>query len=54
MAISSSILAWEVPWTEEPIVHGVIKQSDTAEPLNHHQVILHSSSLLGKMLAPLV
>ena len=33
MAIHSSILAWEIPWTEEPggaTVHGVIKVSDTA------------------------
>ena len=32
MAIHSSILAWEIPWTEEPgwqaTVHGVTKESD--------------------------
>ena len=31
MATHSSILAWEMPWTEEPgrlIVHGVTKESD--------------------------
>ena len=26
MATHSSILAWEVPWTEEPGVHGVAKE----------------------------
>ena len=25
MITHSSILAWEIPWTEEPIVHGVTK-----------------------------
>ena len=32
MATHSSILAWRVPWTEEPgraTVHGVTKESDT-------------------------
>ena len=24
-----SILAWEIPWAEEPTVHGVIKELDT-------------------------
>ena len=31
MASHSSILAWEIPWTEEPgrvRVHGVAKESD--------------------------
>ena len=31
MANDSSILAWEIPWTEEPdIVHGVAKELDMA------------------------
>ena len=25
MAIYSSILAWEIPWTEESVVHGVAR-----------------------------
>ena len=25
MATHSSILAWKIPWTEEPTVHGVAK-----------------------------
>ena len=32
-ATHSSILAWRIPWTEEPvraIVHGVENESDTA------------------------
>ena len=28
MATHSSILAWEIPWTEEPTVHGVAKELD--------------------------
>ena len=31
MATHSSILAWEIPWTEELIVHGGHKESDTNE-----------------------
>ena len=43
MATHSSILAWRIPWTEEPgglhTVHGVTKESDTTEQLRHiHRV----------------
>ena len=34
MATRSSILAWRIPWTEEPggaVVHGVAKESDRSE-----------------------
>ena len=38
MAAPSSILAWEIPWTEEP--HGLqsigSQELDTALQLNHH------------------
>ena len=37
MAAYSSILAWEIPWTEEPggvTVHRVAKESDTTERLS--------------------
>ena len=36
MATHSSILAWEIPWTEEPagaIGPGVVKELDTTERL---------------------
>ena len=36
MAALSSILAWRVPWTEDPggaTVHAVAKESDTTEKL---------------------
>ena len=36
MAIHSSIMAWRIPWTEEPwqaAAHGVAKESDTTEQL---------------------
>ena len=35
MTIHSSVLAWEIPWTEEPgrLVYGVAKESDTTEQL---------------------
>ena len=31
MATHSSILAWEIPWTEEPTVPGGHKELDTTE-----------------------
>ena len=37
MATHSSILAWRIPWTEEPSSHGVTKESDTTEQLNSKQ-----------------
>ena len=33
MASYSSILAWRIPWTEEPTVHGGLKESDTTDQL---------------------
>ena len=37
MAAPSSILAWEIPWTEEPgRLHVVIKESDVTEGLNNN------------------
>ena len=38
MGTHSSILAWEIPWTEEPgYSPWGHKRSDTAEQLSHHQ-----------------
>ena len=41
MAIHSSILAWEILWTEEPgglyIVHGVAKELDVTEQLSNNR-----------------
>ena len=38
MASHSSILAWEIPWTEEPGSYSPWghKESDTTEPLSTH------------------
>ena len=37
MAAPSSILAWEIPWTEEPgRLHVVTKESDVTEGLNNN------------------
>ena len=39
VATHSSILAWRIPWTEEPgglQVHGITKESDTTETLHFH------------------
>ena len=39
MATHFSILAWKIPWTEEPgraTVHGVAKESDTTEYTHTH------------------
>ena len=40
MATHSSILAWRIPWTEEPgrLQSMGLQKSDTTEQLNHHQV----------------
>ena len=37
-AILSSILAWKIPWTEEPggLQSMGLQESDTTERLNHH------------------
>ena len=36
MTTHFSILAWEVPWTEEPTVHGITKESDMTQQLNNN------------------
>ena len=40
MATHSSVLAWEIPWTEEPgrLQSMRLQESDTTERLNHHQL----------------
>ena len=45
MATDSSILAWKIPWPEEPggLQSVGSQESDTTEQLNHHQVC-HSFS----------
>ena len=44
MATHSSILAWRIPWTEEPggLQSAVRKESDTTERLHFH----HTGNLL--------
>ena len=40
MATHSSVLAWRIPWTEEPGgLHGVAKQSDMTEQITLHMHI---------------
>ena len=41
MATHSSILAWKIPWTEEPdgAVHGVAKESDMTEHAHKSQIM---------------
>ena len=45
MATHSSILAWEIPWTEKPggLWSMVLQKVDTTERLNHH----HQSVTIG-------
>ena len=48
MATHSSILAWEIPWTEVPggaTVHGVTKGSDTTTKQQYSLVIRYIASL---------
>ena len=45
MAPHSSILAWRIPWTEEPGSHGITKESDKTEQLNNSnkkQLVCHT------------
>ena len=35
MAIHCSILAWRIPWTEEPTVHGLTKSWTRLSPHAH-------------------
>ena len=55
MATHSSILAWKIPWTEEPgKLHGVTKELDTTERLSVHIRSCRSlplSYLIPKMVA---
>ena len=43
MATHSSILAWRIPWTEEPgrLQSLWLQESDTTQRLNHNYPILH-------------
>ena len=44
VATLSSILAWRIPWTEEPgraAVHGVADESDTTEVTSQPHVQMH-------------
>ena len=45
MATHSSILAWKIPWTEEPGERQSMgsQESGTTEGLNHHDHHLHVS-----------
>ena len=52
MVICSSILAWKIPWAEEPAVHGVIgcspwgrKESDTTEQLSTQSTFIVKSKI---------
>ena len=39
MVTHSSVLTWEITWTEEPTVHGVTKkESDMTEQLNNKKI----------------
>ena len=43
-ATHSSILACEIPWTEEPGVHGFTKESDTTQQINTIQLFVEFES----------
>ena len=57
MASHSSTLAWKIPWTEEPAVHGVVKSrtqlSDFAFTFHFHalekEMATHSSVLAWRI-----
>ena len=53
MATHSSILAWEIPWTEEPDgVHGITKESDMTQELNNSNNDINESLLSFTSLKP--
>ena len=43
-ATHSTILACEIPWTEEPGVHGFTKESDTTQQINTIQLFVEFES----------
>ena len=45
MATHSSILAWKIPWTEEPggVQSVGLQESDTAYRPNHHHIYINST-----------
>ena len=47
MTTHSSILAWKIPWTEEPggLQSMESQESDTIERLNHHQLAPQSDGI---------
>ena len=49
MATHSSILAWRIPWTEEPdrLQSMGLQESDTTEQLNHHHTYKQRAALCG-------
>ena len=48
MATYSSILAWKIPWTEEParLQTMELQESDTTSPLHHHQYLSYEQMKL--------
>ena len=49
MATYSSTLAWKIPWTEEPAVHGVAKSQ---EGLSNFTFTFHFHALEKEMATP--
>ena len=48
MVTHSSILAWEIPWTEgawRATVHEVTKESDTTRQLNNDNTLFYTKDL---------
>ena len=49
MATHSTILAWRIPWTEEPggaTVHGVAEQDTTETTAHTHTILTEGDSLI--------
>ena len=53
MAIHSSILAWRIPWTEEPggLQSMGCEESDTTERLTHTHTHTHTELARGRCIA---
>ena len=52
MATHSSILAWRIPWTEEPgRLHGVAKELDMTWQVNNNNVLKSLCTQAGDLLS---
>ena len=47
-ATQASILPWQIPWTEEPTVHGVTKNRTPLKRLSMHTPMCRARKIIGE------